>query len=390
MKSVLIIGSPNSLHTVNFITSVIINNRLAEHVALFSVDHDRDMKKEYEDFYQENHIRIIHADTVVKKFKQLRRIDYILRKTAALSALLRNTCYDYCFILYCSEYNAMWGGLFSRHFKKLIPVFWGGDVLRNNRLCDPAFQRMFHASYSIVLPNLNSMKVFHEKTNARYRDKTVVIQYPQKMIPALESAETLSASECRQKFGLPEDKKIVICGHTATRAENYVEVIRSLNQCPDAVLKDCYFVFMMTYAPEEYHSYQEEVSRALEDSRLDGVIFKDFIVYEDILKLHYASDIHITAIKTDALSCFLQEELFSGSILLYGKWLNYYELENDSFSVVPFDTIEHLGETFTDVMEHYAEMKREAKCNRTGIIHLASEESILREWNQKVFATGGH
>lgn len=386
MRTALIIGSPDSIHTVNFIDSVLINGNKVDRIDLLSIDHGCKIEEEYRLFYEKNQINIIFSDTKFGFNRLAKKIDYILRKTMALFHLTRKTRYDFCFILYCSQYNALWGGMFKSHFSKLIPVFWGGDVLRNTKLKSNTFEKMLINSHKIIMPNLNTMRVFNEKTNSKYSEKTLVIQYPQKMVSALEQAEqNLNTNECKKLFGLPCDKKIVICGHTATRAENYEEVIRNLEKCREDILRKCFFVFMMTYAPEEYHSYQKEICSLLDSSKLNGIVLKNFIPYNNVLKLHYAGDIHITAIKTDALSCFLQEELFSGSILLYGKWLNYFELENEAFSSYSFNEICELPELLNDVIDNFEKYRQDAKKNRQGIIDLASEQAIINEWNEKVF-----
>lgn len=386
MKNALIIGSPDSIHSKNFIESILINNKTVNKIDFFSIDYDCDIKAEYKEYYKENNVHIICMESKKYKINAINKIEYISKKTKCLRNLLKDNEYDYCFVLYCGKYNAMWSSLFVKKFKKLIPVFWGGDVLRNNHLENYFYKKMLNSSYEIVMPNENSLRIFNEKTEHKYSNKTVVIQYPQKMIPSLMGSElNLNINACKEKFNLPLNKKIVICGHTATRAENYLEVIEALQKCDSKVLEECYFVFMMTYAPEEYFKYQQEVEELLFESKLNGIVLKNFIPYDDILSLHYASDIHITAIKTDALSCFLQEELFSGSILLYGKWLNYYEIENKAFFAISFDSIPDLTNEFSRTILNYTEYKERAKCNRKGIINLASEEAILKEWNKEVF-----
>lgn len=386
MRTALIIGSPDSLHTINFIDSILIKNNKVDKIDILSIDHSCDMKEEYREFYEKNHIHIISSRTKFGLNEITKRIEYFLRKTYDIYRITKRTKYDYCFILYCSQYNALWGGMFKSRFSKLIPVFWGGDVLRNTKLKSKAFKKMLVGAHRIIMPNLNSMRVFNEKTNSKYADKTLVIQYPQKMVSALkETEQNLNIAECKELFGFPLDKRIVICGHTATRAENYKDVICNLEKCREDVLSKCFFVFMMTYAPEDYHSYQKEISDLLDSSNLHGIVLKDFIPYDKVLKLHYAGDIHITAIKTDALSCFLQEELFSGSILLYGKWLNYFELEDDAFSSYSFSEINELPEILNDVVDNFEEYKQNSKKNRQGIIGLASESAIINDWNEKVF-----
>lgn len=386
MKKALIISDIDSLHTVNFINSILIKNKTVEKIDLFSTCYDSNLKDEYRDYYIRNDISILYAGVSKCNYKMINRIRYIIKKSLNLLLLIKNRKYDYCFVLYCSLPSAIWGYLCAKRNIKIIPVFWGGDVLRNNRLNDLFFRNMLSSSYRIVMPNINSYDIFNKKTNKNYIDKTVTIQYPQQMVSSLLEVENkIDIKKCREIFHLPSNKKIVICGHTATRAENYLEIIEELQKCESTVLQECFFVFMMTYSPEEYRSYQKKVETALETSTLNGIVFKEFIPYSDILKLHYLCDIHITAITTDAFSCFLQEEMFSGSILLYGKWLNYYEIENDDFFAIPFEKIHDLSACFSEVITNYDIYKNKSMINRQGIIDLASEESIIKEWNRLVF-----
>ena len=385
MSKALIIGKPNSIHTVNFLNSILIKNPIVNEIDLFSTDHNDFMQDEYRNFYKHFGVNIISTNSFFQNNTFLKRIDYLIRKTWKMYSLLSNVDqYDYCFVLYCSEYSAIWSGLFAKKFKKLIPVFWGGDVLRNDSLNNLNFKKMLMNSYKVVMPNENSLRVFNKKTRNAYMKKVCVIQYPQNMVKKLKEIEAkkYNKNEIKINYKLPLDKKIVICGHTATRAENYKDMIYNLELCNDSTINDCFFVFMMTYAPEEHLTYQKEVFDILENSKLNGIIFKDFLPYEEVLKLHFISDIHITAIKTDAFSCFLQEELYSGSILLYGRWLNYYEIENDNFFAIPFDCLPTISNEFEKIFENFSIYKEKSKCNRKGIIDIASEEAIIHEWNK--------
>ena len=55
---------------------------------------------------------------------------------------------------------------------------------------------------------------------------------------------------------------------------------------------------MMTYAPGDYQDYQEKICDLLANSKLNGTVLKTRIKYEDMPRLHYACDVHITTIKT--------------------------------------------------------------------------------------------
>ena len=111
-------------------------------------------------------------------------------------------------------------------------------------------------------------------------------------------------------------------------------------------------------------------------------MLKEYLNYDKMQKLHSVSDIHITNIKTDALSCFLQEQMLAGSVLLYGKWLKYLDIETPDFYAIPFEEIGQLSNTLVSVVDDFKNHKNKSKINRSGIINLASEEVITSEWNK--------
>lgn len=385
-KSAIIFGMSNSIHLLNFV-KVILESRddIDEIVVFNTISSISDTK--YQTYYNENKIKIYDAKEINVANRYLKiLLNFILRYKDLRRHLKRHGRYDYCFVLYCSWQSVLWTSIKKQYFKQLIPVFWGGDVLRNKRLHRFIYRLFLKYSYKIVLPNINAQKVFSNKTKGMYDMKTHVIQYPQKMIQCLQNLESkVDLKLVKEQFNLPTDKLIVICGHTATRAEQYERMITEIKKCNDEVKQKCYFVFMMTYAPDDYKGYQEEVKNLLMDKIISGTVFTNYIPYEEILKLHFISNIHITTIKTDAFSCFLQEELYTGSIIVYGKWLNYYEIENGQYATVPINDFGELSKKIDEIIVNFEEYEHSSTRNRDAIVSLASEESIINSWDKYIF-----
>lgn len=389
MKNVLVIGSPNSIHTMNFINTILLSALETNKITVFSTLSNTQINDEFIDFYKKNNIKIIGNDTFSKnKLPKIRSAATMFLKTNLLIKHLKQVKhYDYCFVLYLNWQAAEWVGLTKKYFSHIISVFWGGDVLRNKQLSAKRFTKCLAASEHIVLPNINASQVFSSKTNCAFDKKVQTIQYPQKMVSSFLTAElSFNKEQIRKKFGLPQDKIIVLCGHEATRAEQYEIMIKALNQCKTDTLEMCYFVFMMTYAPEEHKAYQDEIERLVDNGKISGTILRNYIPYADILHLHMACDVHITTILTDAFSCFLQEEMLAGNVLIYGKWLNYYEIENDSFYVFPVDEISDIAEKMDFICENFVEHKEYSAINKQGIIDIASEDAIKKAWKENIFS----
>lgn len=387
MNKILIVGAANLQHTVNFIDTLLIDNP-ENQISVFNTEYNCTLVPEIKSFYISHKVKIVNTENLsCSRNLKIRAILNLIKK----SRMLHNECclnksYDMCFILYCSWQSSLWISMYYKYFKKVFLVYFGSDVLRNRKLTNYFFSKMNRMAESIILPNLNTLKFFNTKTNNKYATKSYVIQYPKKIVSTMLKYKTLHEREKdRIYFNLPCDKIIVLCGHTATVAEQYEEMIESLKKCRKDILDKCFFVFMMTYAPSDYQSYQIKISNLLKESNLTGMVLKTKIKYEDMPKLHYACDIHITTIKTDAFSSFLQEELLAGNILIYGKWLNYFEIENNQFFTFSINRFEELTDTFNDVIENVESNLEKSKCNIKGIMNLASEDVVRREWNRIVF-----
>lgn len=384
-KSVLLMGCSDSRHIYNYIDIVLSDKATFDRISIFNVAYIKDTPKDFVNYYVERNITVLNPkreplfnNTVIGS------VSNFLERTSALYNHLKKNRYDYLIIHYCSWQAMRWVELFGRYFKKVFLVFYGGDVLRNKSVDAKFYHKAYQRSFSIVLPNEHSYNVFNNKTSGLYKDKTSLIQFPQKMVRTyLESEQKLPPrQQILKKFGYPNDKIIVVCGHTATRAERYEEIINQILNVPKVTRDKCYWVFMMTYAPGEYKTYQEEIGISLFKNNIDGCIMKQYLDYDQIQELHSVSDIHITNILTDALSCFLQEQMLSGSVLIYGKWLHYDDIENSNFYAIPYENITELNKIITKVVENIDDYKEKSQINREAIINLASEETIRTEWNK--------
>ena len=354
--SVLIMGCSDSRHVYNFINVVLSDPLEFDDISIFNVAHIDHEPKEFEDYYQTRNIRVLNPSKKPStKVGVLNSALNFTERTWALHQHLKSNHYDYLIVHYCCWQAMRWVNLFGNSFQKIFLVFYGGDVLRSRLVNKKFFQK----------------------------EKAMLIQFPQKMVRSYFEAQPIlpEKEQVLNEFGIPANKVVVICGHTATRAERYEQVILELAKTPRYITNNCYFIFMMTYAPEEYLSYQHEIEEMLIRHHIPGCVLKEYLDYLQIQKLHSVSDIHITNIVTDALSCFLQEQMLAGSVVIYGKWLHYDDIENDHFYAIPFDNIGCLSETFINTFNNLTDLKELCKRNREGIINLASEETISGEWN---------
>lgn len=382
--SVLIMGCSDSRHVYNFINIVLSDPLEFDNVSIFNVAYVDHEPKEFDDYYKTRKIRVLNPSKKPSNIVgSLNSALNFAERTWALHKHLKSNNYDYLIVHYCSWQAMRWVSLFGNSFHKIFLVFYGGDVLRNKSVKNHLFNKAYRKASSIILPNKHSYIVFNTKTHHRYENKTTLIQFPKKMVSAfLEFENRLpQRDKILDYFGFPKNKIIVLCGHTATRAERYEQIINQIKMIPDGIRDKCFWVFMMTYAPEEYETYQREIETSILNNHIHGCVMKEYLNYVQIQELHSVTSIHVTNILTDALSAFLQEQMLSGSIIIYGKWLHYDDIENENFFALPYNHINDLSDILIEVISDLDKYKKLSEKNRNGIISLASEQTVKNQWN---------
>ena len=73
--------------------------------------------------------------------------------------------------------------------------------------------------------------------------------------------------------------------------------------------------------------------------------------------------------------------MLSGSIIIYGKWLHYDDIENENFFALPYNHINDLSGILIEVINDLDNYTKLSVKNRNGIINLASEQTVKNQWN---------
>ncbi|HPE95036.1 MAG TPA: hypothetical protein PLT66_03080 [Bacillota bacterium] len=374
----LIIGSYSSQHIYNFIC-VVLRDADYGSIHIFSDTGSKKPEPLIEKYYEERGIRAYFPPEHSKKRSRIS--DAVVRYYGLFKSIKKLPVCKYTFVHFLSNQRAVLSLLLSNK-THIIPVTYGSDILRNRRLGIFPFNVMFKRAYKIVFNLKNLRNVFESHYHGRYADKCEDILFATTSLHMLQDIENkVTRDEAKDKYNLPHDKYIVVCGHTATQAEQHTEMISALCKCKSDILNKCCFVFPMSYAPGDFVPYRDSIEAKLEESGLDYRILKEYLPYYDSLMIHIASDIHIAAILTDALSFFLREEVYTGSALIYGKWLNYYELDNADIKLFPFDSLSELPEVFGCVVSRFSDIKNELMHNKGKSIALMSEDGVFEKWS---------
>lgn len=387
---VLIIGDCNSIHIVNFMRVVLKRLDKLE-ITLFDMNAQGITNKEAYEYYQKNNIKIvinnglvqIVKSNLIRKIPKLRVLVHLMLLNRKISEL---GDFDYCLIHFVDVIKAKIVVRNKNKYRNIIPVFWGSDLLRNKKIESSYFRKLFQLSYKIVFNTENMKRNFKNVYKKEFDSKVEVIKFPTMSFGKIKHLQKASNLESVKKsLALPKDKLIVICGHSGTKEEQYEKLIDSISMCSEYVKKKCYFVFLMTYGRSDLKDYQNDIKGLINKNNINGIVLSNYTEHDEILKLFICSNIYISTITTDAFSGVMQENLYSGAMLIYGKWLKYYEIENSDIVAQSVQTISDVTHSLQDVVMNYDKIKPRLKQNAELISSISSPQIINEMWRKKVF-----
>lgn len=385
---ILLLCCADSVHVLNFIRIALSGIPGAE-ITIAHVGKNPMNCPELSEYCAKNGVNLMQSTASGQMMPQkLHKILRVRRRVypRLLAARLRaQGRFDCCLIHFVSENSCRTALAASGSIGRIIPVFWGSDLMRGELIGSGLFRRLFDRADRIILNTENMQRVFHASAGECYREKERVIKFP---VDSFEIMDKLAAEETPQQrraaAGLPQDRLIVVCGHNATGADRHTEIIERLSGCRAELIRRCFFVFPMSYGDGDIAGYQREVKSALDKSPLEGAVITEFAPRRESLRLYSCSDIFITAITTDAFGAVMQENLYGGAAVIYGKWLNYFELEHGDIKVFPYDTMEALPAVFEQTAEILPSVRQELCKNAAVIRDISSPERIAQRWRDEI------
>ena len=186
-------------------------------------------------------------------------------------------------------------------------------------------------------------------------------------------------NEILSKMNITNDKIIVLCGHNAAKENQHKQLIDVLTKLDDKVLKQCLFIFPMTYG-DTSGAYIKEITQMLEKTGLNYHVIKDYLSVQEQAELISITDIHIKVQTTDALSSMLLEVMYAGAVVITGSWLPYQPLCAKGIEYETVDSINEVAGVFTNVVNNLDVYKEKSKNNRNIIYNMSSWDIMAKKW----------
>lgn len=386
---ILIIGDGNSIHLYNFI-KVVLSDFEKNEITLFDMSIKNSNVEAY-NFYTKNRVKVILNNSFLdlvgsNLMKDIPKIRSGIYKRKLHNRVKKLGDFDYCLLHFVDSLKSYLVYKHKKQFKRIIPIFWGSDLLRNPNLETKEYERLFKISYKIIFNTENMKREFSSFYGSRFTGKSEVIKFPTLSFNKIDELENqMSFNDIRTQLNLPLDKYVVVCGHAGSMADQHEQLVEAISHCDESVLDKCHFVFPMTYGEDNLIEYREQISKLMKKKEIKGEILRDYLVNKEMLKYMISADVHINVSKTDAFSGIMQENLYSGSFVIYGKWLNYLEIENSGIIAYPIKKISDVSRELDKLIMEFNELKQELKKNRKLISNISSPDIIKTLWKNKVF-----
>ncbi|SFC94405.1 glycosyltransferase family 1 protein [Butyrivibrio sp. YAB3001] len=218
------------------------------------------------------------------------------------------------------------------------------------------------------------LKVYPEKENSIEK-----VNYGVDVLRTIDCVDELKVNIFKRVKTIPNDKIIITCGYNAGGSQQHGEMIRVLNMLNTEILDGLFLVFPMTY-PENQNEYIEKIENELSQSRLNYKILRDFMDDDEMACLAKTTSIFLNVQKTDQLSSTMLEQMYAGSIVVTGRWLNYGMLRNNGFKFWEIENIDDLAKVLPKIVYNLDKYSEDSKHNKKLVYEMSSWEKVSYKW----------
>lgn len=386
MKKVLILGNTDSVWT----KSLVDNFLMKENYEVWMIRMNKTNENEYfRELYEKKGIHFINCtqnhdynyDRKIKKNYLLILYNLIL-ETKKNSKIKKFDIINLHFVDFKNLFVAFILKIITG--SKLIISYWGSDLLRINNfelfICG-WFVRF--ADY-ITFDNMDLENKFKDtyKWGCKMRAKTVLFG-----LPVLDIIKTKckkeSPIEIRERWGIPENKKVIAVGYNGIPQQQHIKVLKSLRRMKKDDKEKIFLLLQMTYNGTE--KYKKDVIAEVKKTECEYMVIQRFLTDYEVADLRIITDIFINAQVTDAFSGSVCENLFSNTLLINAKWLCYQEFQKFNFTYLEFDNISDINK----IIEKSLDCKIDFRKNAELIWKLRSWESCRLKWKDVYHRVSG-
>lgn len=253
----------------------------------------------------------------------------------------------------------------------------GSDFYRTGKGDREYKRKLICAADNITAETPETVKDFLDYYGEAAEKKMGLLPFGVQVLDYIDELRGIDMQIIRKRFGLPDDKLVITCGHNRIKHHQHLAIIDALRNLPEQVRKQIICVFPMTY-PDGWEDYIDEVRETLEQSGLDYLILETRMTLKEMAMYALVSDIMIHVQKTDQLSSTMLEEMYAGSVVIAGDWLPYHHLHEEGIYFLDVNNVSEITFLLEDIVEHL-DMYRNKCAQNSSIVYVHSSWDILSE-----------
>ena len=265
--------------------------------------------------------------------------------------------------------------------KKTIITFWGSDILCAS---DDDLEVISNASKSVSLFRAITPEIFQKLQSLEIKSKVSLCLFGVHGVDMINDFNqnnlVIDVKELppRLQKELLDNPIVVVIGNNGNKRQNHLKIIEDLQKYDTYLCKlNVLLVFPLGYSASK--EYKKEIDFKLKELNLRSIVINEYLSSRGFSTLTYLTHVYITMQESDAFSFYLQEQLASGTIVLYGDWLPYKRLESNGIFACE-TSFENIGEKLVWILENYESLMIKANHNKTIVGKLSCWNYRKEEW----------
>lgn len=269
---------------------------------------------------------------------------------------------------------------------KIILTMYGSDFYRIGEKEKEVLGKFFEVIDKINFTNpkmLEEVNLFYKK---RFYNKFRVVSFGLNNLEEIRKSEKIIDKQLiRNEYGIKPGKIVVTCGYSAIKEQRHEEIIEQILKLDNNLKEKIYTIFPMNYGTDKVKRIKK-IENILKGTNLDYYISKNYLTGIDLAKLRRVSDIMINIQTTDQFSGSMQEYIFSGNIVITGKWLPYDIFIEKGIKIIRIENINELSNELENLIKKEIVFSEEEKERSKKVIwELSSWESNFKKWEELFF-----
>lgn len=322
--------------------------------------------------------------TFDEKYQSLKNIDVINELIVTtdeqdfIKKIQKLKFYDVIHIHYVTPLFAKYAKQLKSKCEKLIVTIWGSDYYRSDYQVRQLQKILYDEADLITFDNEETMEDFIKFYGNNFINKTTVNRFGLTALEYIDKIRNINKEILKEQYEIPKNSIVVTCGYNATKAHNHIQIIQELNKIKEKLPNNLFFIFPMTYGKEQ--EYIIEVKELLNKCGFKYKILEDFMNFDEVALYTKITDIMIQVQTTDTLSASMQEQIYSGNIVITGEWLPYKILENKKIFFIKVNKFDELGNKLIEIINNLEYYKEKCKDNPEKIYKLSSWNETIYSW----------